>query len=101
MAGILGDWEKVKKDFAATVAVELKTGSIPADYSRGIKSLITTDTGLTPALKDLDAAISKKQRKPAMVALTKLHMIIEKIRKPIDDLITLGGNKATDQEAIV
>lgn len=100
MAGILATWEQIKKDFAAAAAVELKSGSLPADYSAALKKVATTDTGLTPALKEFDAAISKKERKPAMTGLTKLHMVIEKIRKPIDDLISLGGNKVTDQELI-
>lgn len=100
MAGILADWEQIKRDFAQGVATEIKTGSISQDYADAIKKLLTTDTGLTPALKDIDTAIAKKERKTAMTGLTKLHMVIEKIRKPIDDLISLGGNKATDQEKV-
>ena len=48
MAGLLADWEAIKKDFATAVSVELKTGSLSADYISAIKKVLTTDTGLTP-----------------------------------------------------
>lgn len=100
MPAILADWEKNKKGFASAVSAELKSGLLSSDYIAAIKNILNSDTGLTPALKEIDSAISKKERKPAMSGLTKLHMVIEKIQKPIDALITLGGNKVTDQGLI-
>ncbi len=60
MAGILADWEQTKKDLATAVSVELKTGSLSADYVAAIKKVVKTDTGLTPALKEFDGANFKK-----------------------------------------
>lgn len=80
MSNYLADWTKAKKDFAATAVGELQKGgaAIPAEIRQGVVTLLKTETGLTPALKEVDAAFGKKYRKAVMQGLTKVHAVIEK-----------------------
>jgi hypothetical protein len=59
-------WEQLKKDF------EKATGSErPKQTKETIFGTIQKASGITPVLKDLDAAIAKKQRAPIAAAITK------------------------------
>src|SRR5882724_11434866 len=59
MATFLDRWEKAKKDF---------------DQHAKKVTMLQQASGLTPLLKDVDAAFAKKQRKVALQALTKFNV---------------------------
>jgi hypothetical protein len=54
------------------------------------------DTGMTPALKEVDAAFDKKHRKAVMKALTSLHAVIEKAGMQLEKVSLAAGSKALD-----
>jgi len=104
MTAFLKDWEKEKKAFKANVLTELQNGgaAIPADFKKLAATFLKADTGMTPALKEVDAAFGKGHRKAVMDALTALHAVIEKTAVKV---LTFAGeartksNEVTDQTA--
>lgn len=92
------DWEKAKKDFAAKVVGHLQAGGagVPADLKQAVVTLLKTETGMTPALKEVDAAFDKKERKPAMSGLTKVHGAIEKAAMHVQKVALSAGSAAAD-----
>jgi len=98
MTTFLKEWEKAKKEFQTKIAAELKNGGqgIPADFRNAVVTLVKTDTGMTPALKDVDAAFTKKHRKAAMEGLTKVHGVIEKAAMAVQKIALGAGGKAAE-----
>ncbi len=104
MTAFLKDWEQEKKAFKANVLTELQNGgaAIPADFKKAAATFLKADTGMTPALKEVDAAFGKGHRKAVMDALTALHAVIEKTAVKV---LTFAGEarsksaEVTDQAA--
>ena len=98
MSDFLADWNKAKKDFTTGVVGELqKAGAgIPADFRQEVVALLKAETGMTPALKEVDAAFAKKYRKAVMQGLTKVHAVIEKSAMQVQRVAVRAGNKATE-----
>jgi hypothetical protein len=92
------DWEKAKKDFKTTVVEQLKAGGdeIPDEYRSKVVAFLKAETGMTPALKDVDSAFDKKHRKSVMQALTKVHAVIEKAAMAAQKIALGAGSLAMD-----
>jgi hypothetical protein len=88
----------MKKQFHSTVLGHLKTGGtdVPDDVRKGIIELVKRDTGLTPALKVVDAAFAKRHRATVMKALTKVHTVIEENTKVFQRAAVPAMNAAND-----
>ena len=84
----LGEWERLKKAFDNAA----KTVQNPDAVTSAFLAVMAKPTGLTPILKDIDAAFSKGQRKPANEALLKFYGK----REPISLLLTKALNKISD-----
>lgn len=98
MTSFLADWSKAKKDFTVAVAGQLKAGgaAFPADVRQEVVAFLKAETGLTPALKEVDAAFGKKHRKSVMQGLTKLHAVIEKSAMQAQKVAFKAGSKVND-----
>src|SRR5437016_1936921 len=105
MSNFAVQWEHAKKDFGKTVLTHLQEGKddVPDEVRKSIISRIKTDTGMTPALKVVDAAIGKSERATAMKALTKVHGVIEAnnrifVEASVEAMnaVALAGPGATD-----
>ena len=104
MSNFLADWSKAKKEFTVAVAGQLQAGgaAFPADVRQGVVAFLKAETGLTPALKEVDAAFGKKHRKSVMQGLTKVHAVIEKTAMQAQGIALKAGSKAgevTDDKA--
>ncbi len=91
MSNFVAQWDHLKKEFGKNVLTLLQEGKddVPGDVRKSIIELVKTETGMTPALKLVDAAIGKEQRATAMKALTKVHGVIEATNKVF---VTAGVN---------
>jgi len=85
----LADWERLKKAFDAAA----KSVQNPDPVTTSFLAVMAKPTGLTPILKDIDAAFAKEQRKPATEALLKFYAK----REPISVLLAKVVPKITDQ----
>lgn len=96
MTNFAKDWEQAKKAFKAQVVGELRNGGagVPDDYKTALVAYLKADTGMTPALKDVDAAFGKGHRKAAMQALTRLHGVIEKAAMQLQKISLAANSKA-------
>jgi hypothetical protein len=65
----LAQWERLKKEFDSA-AKAVKNSN---DSTRAFIAMMAKPTGLTPILKDIDAAFAKGHRKPANEALLKFY----------------------------
>lgn len=98
MTSFAKEWEKAKKDFKTDIVSKLQNGGdgIPAEIKTAFVTYLKGDTGMTPALKDVDAAFDKKHRKAVMKALTSLHAVIEKAGMQLEKVSLAAGSKALD-----
>ena len=85
----LAEWERMKKAFDNTA----KTVQNPDAVTSAYLAVMAKPTGLTPILKDIDAAFSKEQRKPINEALLKFYGK----REPISVLLAKIVPKLTDK----
>jgi hypothetical protein len=80
MSNFVNQWNVLKNGFgkdAVALIKEAGTGLDPAVRSE-IVELVKYETGMSGALKVVDAAIEKKDAVAAMKALNKVHKVIEK-----------------------
>lgn len=84
----LAEWEQMKKKFDAAA----KTIQNPDPVTTAFLAVMDKPTGLTPILKEIDAAFAKEQRKPATEALLKFYGK----REPISKLLAKMVPKITD-----
>ncbi|MEO7381015.1 MAG: hypothetical protein ABIV25_04660, partial [Paracoccaceae bacterium] len=84
----LAEWEQMKKAFDAAA----KKVQNPDALTTSFLAIMAKPTGLTPILKDIDAALAKEQRKPATDAL----LIFYAKREPFSALIAKVIPKITD-----
>jgi hypothetical protein len=75
----LADWEKLKKPFDAAA----KAAQATDDKTKAFLAVMAKPTGLTPILKDIDAAFAKNHRKAATEGLLKFYAK----REPISVLL--------------
>jgi hypothetical protein len=84
----LADWERMKKAFDAAARAVQSPDPVTAKFLE----VMAKPTGLTPILKEVDAAFAKEQRKPATEALKKFYGK----REPISVLLAKMVPKITD-----
>jgi hypothetical protein len=84
----LSDWNRMKRDFDAAA----KAVQAPDDITTKFLAAMAKPTGLTPILKDIDAAFAKEHRKDANAALLKFYGK----REPIALLLAKIVPKITD-----
>lgn len=101
MSDFLKTWEQMKKEFAKTVLGQLQAGGagIPDDVKKNVIALVKLETGLTPALKVVDAAFAKGHRATVMQALTKVHLVIEKNTKIFQNAAISAMNASNEEDA--
>jgi len=83
-------WEQLKKDFETNTGKARPKETVKA----GILGTIQKASGITPVLKEIDAAIQKKQRAPLAQAITKflavrgpyVEMLMRETGHVMDDL---------------
>ena len=84
----LADWTKIKKDFDAVA----KTVQAPDEVTTKFLALMAKPTGLTPILKEIDAAFAKEHRKAASEGIQKFYGK----REPIAIMLAKIVPKLTD-----
>lgn len=84
----LAEWDRLKTAFDAAAGGVQNPDPVTASFL----AVMAKPTGLTPILKDIDAAFAKEQRKPATDALKKFYGK----REPISVLLTKVMPKITD-----
>ena len=71
MSDYLKRWEKLKKDFETASGSKRPKETV----KKALLGTVQKASGLTPVLKDIDTALSKKQRAPLEQALNKLMVV--------------------------
>jgi hypothetical protein len=101
MSNFLQTWEQTKKQFGKTVLGQLQAGGagVPDDVKKNVIALVKLETGLTPALKVVDAAFAKGHRATVMQALTKVHLVIEKNTKVFQNAVISSMNASNAKDA--
>jgi hypothetical protein len=101
MSDFLKTWEQTKKQFSMTVLGQLQAGGggVPDDVKKNVIALVKLQTGLTPALKLVDAAFAKGHRATVMQALTKVHLVIEKNTKIFQNAAISAMNASNEKGA--
>lgn len=101
MSNFVNQWQVLKSQFGKEVLTLIKAGG--ADVSAEVRSeiieLVKLDTGMSPALKLVDAAIGKDDAVAAMKALNKVHKVIEKTDKVFQHAFIGAMNAAADSGA--
>src|ERR1700688_2513943 len=80
MSNFANQWQNLKTQFGKDVLTLIKQGGdeVPGEVRTEIIDLVKLETGMSPVLKVVDAAIGKEDAGAAMKALTKVHKVIEK-----------------------
>lgn len=73
MGKYVAEWEKIKKEFETTAGMKRPTETV----KKAIIGTVQKSSGLTPALKDVDSALDKKERLTLEKAMNKYHSIQE------------------------
>ena len=80
MSNFANQWQTEKTQFGKAVLALIKQAGdeVPGEVRAEIVDLVKLDTGMSPALKVVYAAIGKEDAVAAMKALPKVHKVIEK-----------------------